>query len=64
MKLSLEIPDAEADQLRLAAERLGVGVEQLARAAIADLAGHLTADFEKAAARILNKNKELYRRLA
>ncbi len=58
MKLSLEIPDEEAKQLRLAADRLGVGVEQLARAAIADLAGQQAADFESAAGRILEKNKE------
>ena len=64
MKLTLEIPEAEAQQLRLASERLGVGVEQLARAAISDFAGQQAADFEGAAARILTKNKELYRRLA
>ena len=64
MKLSLEIPEEQAEQLRLVAERLGVGVEQLARTALADLAGQQAADFEEAAARILEKNKELYRRLA
>jgi hypothetical protein len=64
MKLSLDIPDEEAQQLRQAADRLGVGVEQLARAAIADLAGQQAADFEGAASRVLAKNKELYRRLA
>ena len=64
MKLSLEIPEEEAKQLREAADRLGVAVEQLARAAITDLAGQQAADFDQVAARILAKNKELYRRLS
>lgn len=64
MKLSVEIPDEQAQQLKEAADRLGVGVEQLARAAIADLTGQPAADFEVAAARVLRKNKELYERLS
>jgi hypothetical protein len=64
MKLSVEIPDEAGRQLTAAAERLGIGVEHLARAAITDLAGQQGADFEAAVARVLSKNKELYRRLA
>ena len=64
MKLSVEIPDAQARQLEDAAQRLGVPVEELAQAAIADLAGQHAADFESAAARVLAKNQELYRRLS
>jgi hypothetical protein len=64
MKLSVEIPEENAAQLRTVADRLGVGLEQLARAAIVDLAGQQSADFENAASRVLSKNKELYRRLA
>ena len=64
MKLSVEIPDENAVQLRAVADRLGVGLEQLARAAIVDLAAQQSADFESAASRVLSKNKELYRRLA
>lgn len=64
MKLSLEIPDEQAQQLQEAADRLGVGIEQLARAAITDLTGQQAADFQQAAARVLHKNKELYERLA
>jgi hypothetical protein len=64
MKLSLEIPDEQVQQLREVADRLGVGLEQLARAAIADLASQQSADFEQAAARVLDKNRELYRRLS
>ncbi|MCM2258767.1 MAG: DNA-binding protein, partial [Vicinamibacteria bacterium] len=63
-KLSVEIPDENAVQLRTVADRLGVGLEQLARAAIVDLAAQQAADFENATSRVLSKNKELYRRLA
>jgi len=38
--------------------------ETLARAAIADLLASAGEDFQVAAERVLNKNKELYRRLA
>jgi hypothetical protein len=64
MKLSVDIPDEQAQRLQEAADRLGVRVEQLARAALADLAGQQAVDFESAAARVLGKNKELYRRLS
>jgi hypothetical protein len=64
MRLSVEIPEAQAQQLQEAAGRLGVRVEQLAQAAIADLMGQQAVDFENAAARVLEKNEELYRRLS
>jgi len=63
MKLSVEIPDSQARQLEEVAERLGVPIEQLAQAAIADLTAKQAADFEAAATRVLEKNLELYRRL-
>jgi predicted nuclease of restriction endonuclease-like RecB superfamily len=64
MNLLVELPDEEASELRKVADRLGIGLEQLARAALADLAGKQAADFEAATARVLVKNAELYRRLA
>jgi hypothetical protein len=64
MKLSLEIPDSQAEQLRDTAERLGVAVESLAQAALSDLAGQCAADFQAVSARVLKRNEELYRRLA
>ncbi len=64
MNLLVELPDEEANELRKLAERLGIALDQLARAALADLAGKQAADFEAAAARVLTKNAELYRRLA
>jgi hypothetical protein len=64
MKLSVDLSPAQTEQLRLAAERLGLTPEDLARAAIADLLASPGEDFEAAAARVLKKNEELYRRLS
>ena len=64
MKLSIDLSPAQADRLRLEAERLGLTPEDLARAAIADLLATTGDDFKAAADRVLKKNAELYRRLA
>ena len=64
MKLSIDLSPAQADRLRLEAERLGLTPEDLARAAIADLLATTGEDFKMAADRVLKKNAELYRRLA
>ncbi len=64
MKLSIDLSPAQADRLRLEAERLGLTPEDLARAAIVDLLAVTGDDFQAAADRVLKKNEELYRRLA
>ncbi len=64
MKLALELPPAQAERLRKEAERLGVAPDELAMAALADLLAAHDEDFEAAARRVLDKNRELYRRLA
>ena len=64
MKLSIDLSPAQAERLRLEAERLGLTPEDLARAAIADLLASAGEDFAAAAARVLKKNGELYRRHA
>jgi len=64
MKLSVELSAAQAERLRLEAERLGLTPEDLARAAISDLLASTGDDFKAAAERVLKKNEELYRRLA
>jgi len=51
-------------KLRDEAARLGVEPEELARATLADLLQKEDEDFQKAAAHVLRKNEELYRRLA
>lgn len=64
MTVVLDLPPAQAEQLRQAAERLGVSPADLARAAVTDLLGSRDDDFRRAADRVLSKNAELYRRLA
>ena len=64
MKLSIDLSPAQAERLRVEAERLGLTPEDLARAAIADLLATVGDDFKAAAERVLKKNEELYRRLA
>lgn len=63
MKVAIELPPAQAAQLDAEAKRLGVSAEELARAAITDLLAAPDAVFQEAAARIVAKNHELYRRL-
>jgi len=64
MKLTIDLSAAQAERLRLEAERLGLAPEDLARAAVADLLATPGDDFKRAAERVLQKNEELYRRLA
>ena len=46
------------------ARRLGVSPEELARVLLQDSLSRPDADFQRAAERVLQKNEELYRRLA
>jgi hypothetical protein len=64
MKLSLELTDAQEAQLAAIAERLSVRPEELAAAAVRDLLTSHEEDFQRAAARVMEKNRELYRRLS
>ena len=64
MKISIELSKEQAELLRRAAERLGVRLEDLARAGVTDLLRQPEEDFQTAAAHVLRKNEELYRRLA
>jgi len=64
MPLSIDLTDDTAKRLAAEAERLNVPVAQLAAAAVRDLLAQPSADFDQVAARVLEKNRELYRRLA
>ncbi len=64
MTISLQLPDDAERRLAEAAKRLNVPVQDLAAAAVRDLLTQPAPDFEAAAARVLDKNRELYRRLA
>jgi hypothetical protein len=64
MKLSVEVTGPQEAQLAEEAKRLNVPIEELATAALQDLLAQREADFRDAASRVLEKNRELYRRLA
>lgn len=64
MKIAIEMSPAQAETLRERARRLGLRPEDLARAAVADLLTAPDEGFEAAAARVLEKNAELYDRLS
>lgn len=64
MRLSVDLAPAEEQQLGAVAARLNIAPEALAAAALRDLADRRGGEFEAAAAHVLEKNRELYRRLA
>ena len=64
MKIAIELNPAQSEQLEAIAASLGVPAEQLAQAAVNDLIDASAADFDDAASRVLEKNRELYRRLS
>jgi predicted transcriptional regulator len=64
MKLSVEMTDEQQKRLSEEAKRLNVAVEELAGAAVRDLLAEPESAFQQAAKRVLEKNRELYRRLS
>jgi hypothetical protein len=64
MKIAVELNEAESQHLADIAASLGIPVEELASVAVSDFIDASAADFGKAADRVLDKNKELYRRLS
>lgn len=64
MKLSSDLNDVQLGLLRRAAAKLRVPVEDLARAAVSNLLVGEDEEFAEAARRVLEKSKELYKRLS
>ena len=64
MRMSFELSEAQQTQLNSIAQRLNITAEALAAAALRDLLDRREAAFEAAAAHVIEKNAELYRRLA
>ncbi len=62
--LTVRLTDAQAEQLAKEAQRLGVTPQDLARAAVLDLIEGRDEAFLEAARRVVDKNAELYQRLA
>ncbi len=63
MRISIDITGADERALIEAAERLNVPVDELAAAILADILSRRDDEFERAAERMVEKNRELYRRL-
>ena len=64
MKVAFELSDAQAEKLRQLADRLGIPPPELAKAAVAELLATRDEDSRAALERVLQKNAELYKRLA
>jgi hypothetical protein len=62
--ISIPLPEERLKQLRELAERVNVPPEELARAGLEDWLRQPRQDFVQAARYVLQKNAELYRRLA
>jgi hypothetical protein len=64
MKVSVEITGSQEQALAEVARRLDVPPDELATTAVRDLVAQPGPEFESAASCVLEKNRELYRRLA
>ena len=64
MAIPLELSAAQEERLRSEAQRLGVSAEDLARLAVEDLLETPGEDFQRAADTVIEKNRELYKRLS
>ncbi len=64
MTILVELDEGQSQRLRELALTLKVDAKELARAAINDLVSRPAEDFDRAVQYVLEKNRELYRRLA
>lgn len=64
MSMSIELDDDQSKRLEEHARELGVDARALAKAVLDDLLLRRDADFERIVNRVLDKNRELYRRLS
>jgi predicted transcriptional regulator len=62
--LTVRLSDSQAERLDREAQRLGVAAEDLLRAAVVDLLEGRDELFLAAARQVVEKNAELYKRLA
>jgi predicted transcriptional regulator len=62
--ITIELPDAQTIRLKELANEVGVTPEELLRAGIEEWLRDPSDEFARAAAYVLKKNAELYRRLA
>ena len=62
--ITINLSEERMERLREIASRLGVSPEDLARTSVEELLARPDEKFEEAARHVLEKNAELYRRLA
>jgi len=62
--ITINLSEERMERLREVASRLGVSPEDLARMSVEALLARPDEKFEEAARHVLEKNAELYRRLA
>jgi hypothetical protein len=63
-RIIVEIDDSRAAILREKAKRFGLLPDQFVTASIEDLISRPEPDFDEALRKVMDKNKELYKRLA
>ena len=64
MAIVVQLDEEQSRRLEEVARELQVDPSELAKAAINDLVYRQSGDFDRAARHVLEKNRELYRRLA
>ncbi len=64
VKLDIQLSDQEAERLRALAEQVQLSLPDCARALLVEQLDQPAEEFEHAAARVLERNAELYRRLS
>jgi len=62
--ITIQVPDDRYQKLGELAESLGITPEQLVQANVEDMLAQPQEDFRQALSYVLEKNEELYKRLA
>ncbi len=62
--ITVPLSEERLERLKSLAQQAGVAPEELARATLEEWLSHPRQDFQQAAQYVLQKNAELYRRLA
>lgn len=62
--ITITLPDDQLQQLREVANRFHIAPEELVRVSVEELLSRPEEEFQRALTYVLNKNAELYRRLA
>ena len=63
-EIRIPLADDQMDQLREVAERYGIAPEEIARLSLEDLLSRSDESIQAQIDRVIEKNKELYQRLA